>query len=83
MNLVYYLCKILIIICLFKDLYSCPNKLSYKNILQESYKRFNEKKFSVANQEFQKIEICEEFSNTEKNLFIYSLSLYYEFKNLS
>ncbi len=83
MNLVYYLCKIIIIICLFKDLYPCPNKLSYNNILQESYKKFNEKEFSVANQGFQKIEICEEFSNTEKNLFIYSLSLYYECKNLS
>lgn len=67
---------IMIILYIQKNyIYSCPNQLAYYQILSKANWYYENKSFFQAMEEYKKIEECEQFYNTEKNLFQYSLSI--------
>lgn len=75
--MVFFRVIILIIFFMIQKNYllSCPNQPAYYKILKKSQEYYDDNNYLKAIDQYKKIERCEQFNNTEKNLFQYAVSL--------
>lgn len=70
-----YVILIMFFIIQKNQLKSCPNQIAYYKILKKANEYYEVHNYFEAIDQYKKIEGCEQFNNTEKNLFQYAVSL--------